>query len=170
MALFWAASAAMPTTAAPVTVTPIPTTVNTVLQISTPTTSTLKVVAFGIEFANALTAACTVELVDTAAIACTGMNAHVAAGVQPYGADAQGGSSVMTLGTGNTGWWKTGQAEGTITSVRTAKNKILPIGATSYEWEWSLGREFLVPVSHFLRVRTTTATNVGMYTWILWDE
>jgi len=170
MALFWAASAVMPTTAAPATVTPTPTTVNTLLQIATPSTSTLKVVAFGIEFANALTAAATVELVDTAAIACTGMNAHVAAGVQPYGADAQGGTSIMTLGTGATGWWKTGQTEGTITSVRTAKTKILPISAVSYEWEWSLGREFLVPVSHFLRIRVTTSVNVGTYAWILWDE
>ena len=76
----------------------------------------------------------------------------------------------MTLGTGATGWWKTGQTEGTITSVRTAKTKILPISAVSYEWEWSLGREFLVPVSHFLRIRVTTSVNVGTYAWILWDE
>lgn len=170
MTLYWAASAAMPTTAAVATVTPLLTTVNTVLQVATPSTNTLKVVAFGIEFANALTAACTVELIDSGAVAATAMNAHVAAGVQPYTADAIAGTSIMTLGTGATGWWKTGQAEGTITSVRTAKTKVLPIGATSYEWEWSLGREFCVPVSHFLRIRTTTSVNVGMLAWALWDE
>lgn len=170
MTLYWAATAAMPTTAAPATVTPLVTTDTTILQVATPSTNTLKVVAFGIEFATALTAACTVELIDTGTVPATALNAHVAAGVQPYGADSAGGASSMTLGTGATGWWKTGQAEGTITSVRTFKNKILPIGATSYEWEWSLGREPFVPVSHFLRVRTTTATNVALVAWCLWDE
>lgn len=172
MALFWASSAAMQLTGAGIlTVTPTITTApNTLLQVATPTTSTLKVVAFGVEFGSALTVAATVELVDTGTVPATTMNAHVAAGVQPYGADAQGGSSVMTLGVNATGWWKSGQGEGTTTSVRTAKNKILPIGATSYEWEWSLGREFLVPVSHFLRIRVTTSVNIATYGWILWDE
>lgn len=170
MTLYWTSSAVMPTTAAIVPVIPLLTTVNTVLQIATPSTNTLKVVAFGIEFANALTAACTVELIDSGTVAATGMNAHVAAGVQPYSADALTGTSIMTLGTGATGWWKTLQTEGAISAVRTAKTKILPIGATSYEWEWSLGREFCVPVSHFLRIRTTTSVNVGMLAWCLWDE
>jgi len=67
----------------------------------------LKVVAFGIEFASALTAAATVELVDTGTVAATGLTAHVAAGVQPYGADSQSGASDMTLGTGATGYWTT---------------------------------------------------------------
>lgn len=170
--MYWAASAAMasPTTAAPATVTPTPTAAATLLQIATPSTNTLKVVSFGIEFATALTVACTVELIDSGAIGATAMNAHVASGVQPYNSDAQGGASIMTLGTGATGWWKASQGEGVITSIRTAHNKILPIGATSYEWEWSLGREFFVPVSHFLRIRTTTSVNIGQLGWCLWEE
>lgn len=170
MTLYWAPSAAMPTTAVMAPVTPLLTTVNTVLQVATPSNKTLKVVAFGIEFANALTVPATVELVDTGAVACTGMNAHAASGVQPYGADSQGGASDMPLGTGSTGWWKTGQAEGTITATRHGHYKILPIGAQSYEWEWSLGREFAVPVSRFLRVRVLTSVNIGTLAWILWDE
>ena len=170
MALYWAASAAMPTTAAAATVTPTPLTANTLLQVATPATRTLSVVAFGVEFANALTAAATVELIDTGTVPATAMNAHVAAGVQPYGADASSGTSDMTLGTGATGWWKASQGEGTITSVRTGKQKILPIGASEYEWEWSLGREFFVPVSHFLRVRVTTSVNIGTFAWVLWQE
>jgi hypothetical protein len=168
--LYWASTAAMPTTVAPATVTPTPTTATTILQVATPSTNTLKVVAFGIEFGAALTAACTVELIDSGTVPATALNAHVAAGVQPYSSDSAGGASSMTLGASATGWWKTGQAEGTITSVRSFKNKILPVGSTSYEWEWSLGREPFIPVSHFLRIRTTTATNAALFAWCLWDE
>lgn len=166
MSLYWTANAVMPTTGQQVLVA-TGTTTKTMLQVATPATNTLQVVAFGVEFATALTAACTVELVDTAAIAAT-VTAHVAAGVQPYDASASGGASIMTLGTAATGY--TASAEGSIVATRTGKSKVLPIGASSYEWEWSLGREFFVPVSHFLRVRLTTATTVNAYTWILWSE
>lgn len=170
MTLYWTSNNAMPTTAAQV-LQATGTAIRTMLQVATPSTNTLKVVAFGVEFATALTAACTVELVDTGTVAATGLTAHVAAGVQPYGCDSTGGASSMTLGAGATGYTPGSAAtEGTITSVRTAKQKVMPVGATSYEWEWSLGREFFVPVSHFLRVRMTTATTVNAYTWLLWDE
>lgn len=149
------------------------TAIRTLLQIATPATNTLQVVAFGVEFATALTAACTVELVDTFAVAATGLTAHVAAGVQPYDGGSNGGASIMTLGTGATGYNVAGAATentASITSSRTGKLKILPIGAAAYEWEWSLGREFFVPVSHFLRVRVTTANVINTFVWVLWQE
>lgn len=147
------------------------TTIRTMLQVATPATNTLQVVAFGVEFATALTGACTVELVDTAAIAATTLTAHVAAGVQPYDGSASGGASIMTLGAGATGYNVAGAGtENTTTASRTGKVKILPIGATSYEWEWSLGREFFVPVSHFLRVRLTTTPTINAFVWVLWQE
>jgi len=164
--LFWTSNGAMPTTAAQVPVT-TGTAIKTMLQVATPSAKTLKVVAFGCEFANALTAPVTVELVETAAVAAT-VTAHVAAGVQPYGADALGGASSMTLGASATGY--TASAEGTVTATRTFKYKILPVGATSYEWEWSMGREPIVGVSKILRVRMTTSVAVNAYAWILFDE
>lgn len=170
MTLYWSANAVMPTTAAQVTQL-TGTATKTMLQIATPATRQLKVVAFGIEFASALTVAATVDLVDTGAVPATGLTAHVAAGVQPYGADSQGGASDVTLGTGATGYWTTGgPTEGTVTATRTGKFKTLQIGASSYEWEWSLGREFAVPVSHFLRVRVNTSVTIGALCWVLWDE
>lgn len=167
--MFWAANGPMPTTTQYGTQA-TGTALRTMLQVATPSTSTLKVVAFGIEFATALTAVATVDLVDTSTVACTAITAHVAAGVQPYGADAQGGTSVMTLGTGATGYSAGSSTEGTPTSVRVAKTKIMPVGATSYEWEWSLGREFIVPVSHFLRLRVNTTPTINVFCWALWDE
>lgn len=171
MALFWAGSGAAPTTAAHATLATI-SGCKTYLQIQPPSTRGINVVAFGVEFATALTVATTVELVDTALIACTMVTAHVAAGVQPYGDGSYNTTvSAMTLGTTATGWGAPANAEGTITSTRTAKEKILPIGAQEYEWEWSLGREFVVPASHNLRIRlTTTTTAPNVFCWVLWDE
>lgn len=166
MALFWASNIGMQTTAAPATTTTT-TAIRTMLQVATPSTSSLRVVAFGVEFSAALANVCTVELIDTISVAAT-VTTHVAAGVQPYDGNANGGASVVTLGTSATGYNASG--EGTVTATRTGKVKILPVGATSYEWEWSLGREFFVPVSHFLRIRMTANPAVSAYCWALWEE
>jgi hypothetical protein len=169
--LFWTSNNAMPTTAAQA-LQSTGTAIRTMLQVAPPSTRGLKVVAFGVEFANALTAACTVELIDTGTVAATGLTAHVAAGVQPYDDQAAGvAASSVGLGTGTTGYTaSTTCTEGSITATRTGKYKVVPIGAAEYEWEWSYGREFSVPASHFLRVRMTTGTTVNAYTWVLWDE
>lgn len=167
MTLFWACNAAMNTTAAH---TPVATgtSAKTMLQIQNPSTQGLQVVAFGCEFATVLTAPVTVELIDTGSIAAT-VTAHVAAGVQPYGEGAFNTAvSGVTLGTSATGY--TASAEGTITSVRTGKEKIVPTGASEWEWEWSFGREFIVPASHNLRIRMTTGTTVNAFCWVLWSE
>jgi len=171
--LFWAANAAMPTTAANAP-TATASGCKTYLQIATPATRGISVVAFGAEFTSGVTVPTTIELVDTAAIPATGLTAHVAAGVQPYGVGALGATapvSAMTLGTGATGWSAGAGTEGTIVATRTGKYKILPVGADGYEWEWSLGREFVVGPSRNLRIRlTTTTTSPTVLVWALWDE
>ena len=171
MTLFWAANAAMPTTAANAAAATV-SGCKTYLQIATPATRAISVVAFGVEFSSTVTVATTVELVDTAAIAASGLTAHVAAGVQPYGMGANGTAvSQMTLGTGATGYAPGTATEGSTVATRTGKLKILPVGANNYEWEWSLGREFVVAPSRFLRVRlTTTTTSPTVSLWVLWDE
>lgn len=173
MTLFWTSNNAMPTTAAQA-LQSTGTAIRTMLQVAPPSTRGLKVVAFGVEFATALTAACTVELIDTGTVAATGLTAHVQAGVQPYddqAAPVAVSALVAGLGTGTTGYTaSTTCTEGSTTATRTAKYKVVPIGASEYEWEWSYGREFYVPAAHFLRVRMTTGTTVNALTWVLWDE
>lgn len=168
MTLFWAANQAMNTTAAPTGVT-TGTSIKTMLQIQPPSTRGLYVVAFGVEFFTVLTAPVTVELVDTAAVAAT-VTAHVAAGVQPYddAASVATAVSAVTLGTSATGY--TASAEGSVTSTRMGKCKVVPIGAAEWEWEWSFGREWYVPASHNLRIRMTTGTAVNALCWVLWSE
>lgn len=165
MTLYWAANGPMPTTAAIAAVT-TGTAIKTMLQVATPSTQKIKVVKWGVQFATAPTAPVTCELVDTGTVAAT-VTAHVAAGVQPYG-DAGAPASAMTLGTSATGY--TGSSEGSITTTRYGDVATVPIGVSQYVWEWSLGREFEVGASRFLRVRMTTSAAVNATTFILWDE
>lgn len=165
MAQYIAWNTAMPTTAMRATVT-TGTAIKTMLQIATPSTRDIKVVRWGVRFDSAPTAIVRCELVDTVAIAAT-VTAHVAAGVEPYD-NSNAPASLMTLGTTATGY--TASGEGTVAATRTGDEWIAPIGVSYYDYEWSLGREFYVPVSHFLRVRMTTATAVNAICYIIWQE
>lgn len=164
MTQYVAWNTAMPTTAMRAAVT-TGTAVKTMLQIATPSTRDIKVKRWGVRFDTAPTAIIRCELLQTD-VAAT-VTAHVAAGVQPYD-DGGGPASLMTLGTAATGY--TASAEGTITATRTADEWICPVGVSYYDYEWSLGGEFSVPVSKFLRVRATTATANNMLTYICWEE
>jgi len=158
----------MPTTAAIASLA-TGTAIRTMLQISTPSTKQIEVVKWGVEFPTPPTAPVLCELVETGAVGATALTAHAASGVQPYD-NPDAPASLMTLGTGNTGFWVSGAAEGTITATRYADIEAIPIGVGSYTWEWSLGRGFVVGESRFLRVRMTTATTVNAIAWVLWSE
>lgn len=164
MTLYFAANGARPTTAA---LTPVTTgtSIKTLLQIATPSTRGIKVVEWGISFSGfAAAAPIRCELIDTD-VAAT-VTAHVAAGVQPYN-DAGAPASLMTLGTTATGY--TSSSEGSITASRYGDvQQISPAG--SYMRQWPLGREFVVGVSRFLRVRVTAPVAVDAYTYLVWEE
>lgn len=163
--MYLSTNGAMPTSAAQ---SPLATgtTIKTHQQLAAPSTSTLQVVAFGVEFSTVLAAPATIELIETDTAAT--VTAHVASGVQPYDSKPIGGASGVTLGSAATGYNAT--AEGAIGSTRYGKYKILPIGTSEYEWEWSLGREFTIQRSKFARIRITTATTINVFTWILHEE
>lgn len=164
MTQYVAWNTAMPTTAMRAAVT-TGTAVKTMLQIATPATRHIKVKRWGVRFDTAPTAIIRCELLQTD-VAAT-VTAHVAAGVQPYD-DSGGPASLMTLGTSATGY--TATAEGAITATRTADEWIAPIGVSYYDYEWSLGCEFEMPVSKFLRVRMTTATANNALCFVVWEE
>ena len=100
---------AMPTTAAQVKVA-VANGVKTMLQLSTPATREIQLLAWGYSIDAAL--AGVVELMQTD-VAAT-VTAHVAAGIQP--GDPNAPASLLTLGTANTGY--TASAEGTTTASR----------------------------------------------------
>lgn len=165
---FIAYNAAMPTTAAMAAVgNNTSGAIRTMLQIATPATRPMHPTRWGVQLSAAAPVAVTCELIDTN-VAAT-VTAHVAAGVQPYGETGGTPVSAMTLGTTATGY--TATAEGSITATRVGDHKIIPIGASQTEYEWSLGREWEVGPSRFCRIRLTSAsTVVNAIVWVLWDE
>lgn len=160
----------MPTTAAQAKVT-TGTAIKTLLQVSTPSTRQLQVIAWGysLDAAPATTGVGVVELLQTD-VAAT-VTAHVAAGVQPL--DPNAPASLVTLGTANTGY--TGTVEGTTTAARVfdvqevsgVSNGALGL---NYSYQFMPDERPILAVSKFLRVRCTFSAAVNAVCWVVWDE
>ena len=166
MGIFTAYNGPMPTTAAQAKVT-TGTSIKTMLQLATPSTVQLTILSWGFSLDASPASGGLVELIETDVAATTG-TAHVAAGVQPQlpGQPA----SLLTLGTGATGYTFT--VEGSTTASRvfgyaTAGDAWID---RQYVREFVPGREPVVAVSKFLRIRSTFGTAVNMTCWITWSE
>lgn len=158
----------MPTTAAQASVT-TGTAIKTMLQLATPSTRQIQLIAWGFSSDDPPGADGVVELLQTD-VAAT-VTAHVAAGVQPL--DPNAPASLLTLGTSATGY--TATVEGSTTAARvfdvvsldsTAGNSPL-----TYYYQWMPDERPIVAVSKFVRVRATTPTTaVDLRCWLVWDE
>lgn len=157
----------MPTTAAQVKVT-TGTAIKTMLQLATPATRQIQLIAWGFSLDVAPGAASVVELLQTD-VAAT-VTAHAASGVQPL--DPNGPASLLTLGTSATGY--TATAEGSTTAARVFDVVEVPTVHTTvlnYQYQWMPDERPIIAVSKFLRVRATFATTASnMVTWVTWDE
>jgi hypothetical protein len=163
-------NAAMATTAAQASVT-TGTAIKTMLQIATPATRQLAILAWGFTVDDPPGADAVFELIQTD-VAAT-VTAHAASGVQPVVAGMP--ASLMTLGTSATGF--TGTAEGSITATKVFDAVSMSSVSAEAAPFMSYRRDFnefeipIVDVSKFLRIRATTPTTaVDMRCWILWDE
>jgi hypothetical protein len=163
-------NAAMATTAAQPSVS-TGTTIKTMLQLATPSTRQIVVLAWGFSLDDPPGADAVFELIETD-VAAT-VTAHGASGVQPVNPGMP--ASLLTLGTSATGF--TGTAEGSITTTRildtVAMSSVSAEAAPfmHYEKEFPDYRLTTISVSKFLRIRATTPTTaVDMRCWIAWDE
>lgn len=161
---FIAYNFASPTTAAPTAIT-TGTAIKTLLQIATPSTSEIAIVEWGISFdGNAAATPIKVELIETD-VAAT-VTAHVAAGVVKY--DQPGhAASIVTLGTTATGY--TASGEGTTTASRLFDMQLIA-PTNQFAHQFPLGREPVVAVSKFLRIRVTAAAAVNAICYVIWEE
>lgn len=157
----------MPTAAAQQKVT-TGTAIKTMLQVATPSTRQLQLIAWGFTLDGVPGSAGQVELIQ-ADVAAT-VTAHVASGVQSL--DPNAPASLMTLSTTGTGY--TASAEGTVTATRTFDVNLVPptAGATdiNYYYQWMPDERPIIAVSKFLRVRATFGAAVNLSCWIVWDE
>jgi hypothetical protein len=143
--------------------------VKTMLQIATPSTRQIQLIAWGFSFDDFPGDDSTVELIQTN-VAAT-VTAHVASGVQPL--DPNAPASLMTLSTTGTGY--TATAEGTTTASRVFD--VIGIGTAAgivsspYVYQWMPDERPIIAASSFLRVRTTVSTSaMDLRCWVVWDE
>lgn len=148
------------------------TSIKTMLQVATPSTRMIQLIAWGYTLDAVPASAGQIELLQTD-VAATGLTAHVAAGLMPQQPGIP--NSLMTLGTGATGY-ATGVAptEGTTTASRVFDVGLVPTtaGATDlqYDYEWMPDARPVVDISKFLRVRVTFGAAVNMSCYLTWDE
>lgn len=158
----------MPTTAAQASVT-TGTAIKTMLQIATPSTRQIQLIAWGFTVDDSPGADGVVELLQTD-VAAT-VTAHSATGVQPL--DPNAPASLVTLGTSATGY--TATAEGSITATRVfdavALSSTTSESPYTYTYQWMPDERPIIAVSRFLRVRATTGSSaVDLRCWVVWDE
>ena len=158
--LFIAQNGATPTSAALVKVT-TGTSIKTMLQVATPSTTGIIVVEWGISFDGSVAATpIESELVITS-------GAATVSSVTPSLYTAGANTSLCPGGTSATGY--SASNEGTPGTSQYADVQLIP-PTGQYVKQWPLGREPFVPVSSFLRVRVTAGTAVNAYCYVIWQE
>lgn len=168
---FKAFNAAMPTTSV-ITKQSTGTATKTLLQLATPSTRMIQLISWGYTLdAVPGSTGGTMELIETD-VAATGLTAHVASGIQPLWPGTP--ASLLTLGTGATGYATGTPTEGTITTTRSFDTDQIPPTAgavdVNYDYQWMPDERPVVNISKFLRVRATFAAAVNALVWVCWDE
>ena len=159
--LYFTANGASPTTAALAKVS-TGTSIMTMLQIQNSSARPLKLVEWGCSF-DGTTAGIPIEceLLETGSVGATSMNAGFTSAYDDPNAPA----STVTAAT----YWKSGQAEGSVTAVRLFDLQLIA-PTNQYVKQWPLGREAQVAVSRYLRIRFTAPAAVSAFAYILWEE
>lgn len=162
--LYIAYNGASPTTAGQVKMA-VTTSINTLLQIATPSTTGIVIVEWGISFdGSAAAVPVLVELLQTDVAATNGTSL-----TPTIWGDPNAPASLCVGGTGSTMFNDGAITEGTITATREFDVQLIA-PTNQYVKQFPLGREPEVPVSKFLRVRTTAPAAVNAITYIIWEE
>lgn len=166
MALYLIANGPSPTTAAQAVVT-TGTAIKTLLQVKPSATIQARIVEWGISFDGSSAATpIKVELLETD-VAAT-VTAHVAAGIVKLDAAALGGgdptTNLIQVGTSATGYTST--SEGTITAVRMLDVQLIA-PTNQYVKQFPLGREPVIQIDKFARIRVTAGAAVNAYCYMV---
>jgi hypothetical protein len=166
MALYLIANGPMPTTAAQAVVT-TGTSIKTMLQVKASATVVAKIVEWGISFdGSAAAAPIKCELLETdvaatvtasAAADLTKLDSHALAGGDPT-------TNLIQVGTTSTGY--TASGEGSITAVRMFDVQLIA-PTNQYVKQFPLGREPIIQVSKFGRIRVTAGAAVNAYCYMV---
>ncbi len=166
MALYLIPNGAAPGAAAPVVVT-TGVVIKTLLQFQPSATVIARIVEWGISFdGSAAATPIKVELVETSGAAT--VTASAAADLTKMDSDAQAGgdptTNLIQVGTTNTGY--TAGGEGTPGTCRLFDIQLIA-PTNQFIKQFPLGREPVVAVSKFCRIRVTAGTAVNAYCYIV---
>ena len=166
MALYLIANGPMPTTAAQAVVT-TGTAIKTLLQVKPSATILAKIVEWGISFdGSAAATPIKCELLETD-VAAT-VTASVANDIVKLDANALSGgdptTNLIQVGTTSTGY--TSSAEGTITAVRMLDVQLVA-PTNQYVKQFPLGREPVIQINKFGRIRVTAGAAVNAYCYMV---
>jgi hypothetical protein len=165
MALYQIYNGPSPTTAAQVAVT-TGTSIKTLLQVKASATKPFIIVEWGISFdGSAAATPIKVELLETD-VAAT-VTASAAADIVKLDCEALNGgdptTNLVPVGTTSTGYTST--AEGTITATREFDVQFIA-PTNQYVKQFPLGREPMIQVSKFARIRVTAGAAVNAYCYM----
>ena len=163
--LYIAYNGASPTTAGQAKMA-VTAAINTLLQIATPANTPIIIVEWGISFDGAPGTAVPVlcELLETDVAATAG----TALTPTKY-RDPVAPASLCIGGTGATMFNDGAIVEGTITATRVFDAQLIA-PTNQYVKQFPLGREPVVALSKFLRVRTTAPAAVNGICYVVWQE
>jgi hypothetical protein len=167
MALYLIANGPMPTTAAQVPVA-TGTSIKTLLQVKASATNPLLIVEWGISFdgsAAAVPIKCELLETDVAATVTAAAAADITK-LDPL-ALAQTGdqtTNIIPVGTTSTGY--TASGEGSITAVRMFDVQLIA-PTNQYVKQFPLGREPVIAISKFGRIRVTAPVTVNAYCYMV---
>lgn len=167
MALFLIPNGPMQTTTAAAAVT-TGTAIKTMLQIKPSATVIAKIVEWGISFDGSSAATpIKVELIETD-VAAT-VTASVAADITNFDGNALIGgdetTNLIQVGTTSTGY--TATAEGSTTATRDLDGPQFIAPTNQFVKQFPLGREPIIQVNKFGRIRVTAGTAVNCYCYVI---
>jgi hypothetical protein len=166
MALYFIQNGAAAGAAAPVAVT-TGTTIKTLLQVEPSATIVAKIVEWGISFdGSAAATPIKVELVETSGAAT--VTASASADITKLDGNALAGgdptTNLIQVGTTNTGY--TASGEGTPGTCREWDVQFIA-PTNQYVKQFPLGREPVIQVSKFARIRVTAGAAVNAYCYMI---
>lgn len=168
MALYLLFNGAAAGAAAPVAVT-TGAVIKTMMQLKPSATIVAKIVEWGISFdGSAAATPVKVELVETSGAAT--VTAHAAADITKLDGNALAGgdptTNLIQIGTTSTGY--TASGEGTPGTCRIMDLQYIA-PTNQYVKQFPLGREPIVQVNTFLRIRVTVGTAINCYCYMIVD-
>lgn len=166
--LFLTQNSTVQTTAALVK-QPTGTAIRTMLQLASGTANKLTIVEWGISYDGIIATSVPIatELFATS-VAATMTTALAATDVTLLNGPGDEASNIQ-YGAALSAFATAAVTEGTVANARNFDIQLIA-PTTGYVKQWPLGREPVVPVSRFLRVRVTAGVTVNAYIYVIWSE